>query len=74
MRPILTNCPEPPWKGSLWKRFGPEKSRCQARRLLTIRPRYEMDGFLKDHGVFLDLTLKDVRRDSEVARALPQSR
>lgn len=43
----------------------------QARRLLGIRSRYEMDGFLKAHGVLLDLTLEDVRRDSEVARILP---
>jgi hypothetical protein len=42
----------------------------QARRLLGIRSRYEMDGFLKTHGVFLDLTLEDVRKDSEVARNL----
>jgi hypothetical protein len=41
----------------------------QARRLLGIRSRYEMDGFLKAHGVFLDLTLDDVRKDSEVALA-----
>lgn len=41
----------------------------QARRLLGIPSRYEMDGFLKEHGVFLKLTLDDVRRDSEVARA-----
>ena len=43
----------------------------QARRLLGIRSRYEMDGFLKAHGVFLDLTLEDVRRDSEVAGSFP---
>jgi len=43
----------------------------QARRLLGIRSRYEMDGFLKAHSVFLNLTLDDVRRDSEVARILP---
>ncbi len=43
----------------------------QARRLLGIRSRYEMDGFLKAHGVFPDLTLEDVQRDSDVARALP---
>jgi hypothetical protein len=43
----------------------------QARRLLGIPSRYEMDGFLKAHGLLLDLTLEDVRRDSEVARALP---
>jgi len=43
----------------------------QARHLLKISSRYEMDGFLKSHRVFLDLTVDDVRRDSEVARALP---
>ena len=41
----------------------------QARRLLGIGSRYEMDGFLKAHGVFLDLTLDDVRKDSETALA-----
>ncbi len=40
----------------------------QARRLLGIASRYEMDGFLKEHGVFLELTLDGVRRDSEAAR------
>lgn len=40
----------------------------QARRLLGILSRYEMDGFLKNHGVLLDLTLEDVQRDSETAR------
>jgi len=44
----------------------------QARRLLGIRSRYEMDGFLKAHRVLPDLTLEDVRRDSEVARTLPE--
>jgi hypothetical protein len=38
-------------------------------RLLGIDSRYEMDGFLKAHGVFLDLSLEDVRRDSEAALA-----
>jgi hypothetical protein len=39
----------------------------QARRLLGIRSRYEMDGFLKAHGVLFSLTMDDVRRDSETA-------
>jgi hypothetical protein len=43
----------------------------QGRRMLGIPSRYEMDGFLKARGVFLDLTLDDVRGDSEVARTLP---
>ena len=41
----------------------------QAGRLLGLQSRYEMDGFLKAHGVFLDLTLDDVRRDSDTALA-----
>jgi hypothetical protein len=39
----------------------------QARTLLGIPSRDEMDGFLKAHGVFLDLMLDDVRRDTETA-------
>ena len=41
----------------------------QARGLLGIQSRYEMDGFLKTHGVFLDLTLEDVQMDSDTALA-----
>jgi hypothetical protein len=44
----------------------------QARRLIGLRSRYEMDGFLKAHGLLLDLTMDDVRRDSEVAGGLSQ--
>jgi hypothetical protein len=39
----------------------------QARRPLGIQSRYEMDGFLKAHGVYLDLTLEDVQKDSDAA-------
>ena len=41
----------------------------QARRLKGIESRYEMDGFLKAHCVFLDLTMEGIRRDSETALA-----
>jgi len=41
----------------------------QARSLLGIGSRYEMDGFLKARGVFFDLTLEDVKRDSDAALA-----
>ncbi|MCX6606536.1 MAG: UPF0175 family protein [Acidobacteria bacterium] len=44
----------------------------QARRLIGLRSRYEMDGLLKAHGLLLDLTIDDVRRDSEVARGIPR--
>lgn len=39
----------------------------QARRLLGIQSRYEMDGFLKAHGVYLDLSLEDVQKDTDTA-------
>jgi hypothetical protein len=50
----------------------------QARRLLGIPSRYEMDGFFKAHGVFLDLTLfgphaGGYRKDTEIARSLLRS-
>jgi hypothetical protein len=41
----------------------------QARRLLGIGSRYEMDGFLKAHEIFLPLTLDEIERDAETARA-----
>ena len=41
----------------------------QARALLGIQSRYEMDGFLKKHGVFLDLTVEDVQKDTDAALA-----
>jgi len=41
----------------------------QARRLLGIRSRHEMDGLLKAHGVWLDLTLEDVQKDTDTALA-----
>ena len=39
----------------------------QARRLLGIGSRYEMDGFLKSHGLLLPLALDEVERDVETA-------
>jgi hypothetical protein len=41
----------------------------QARRLLGISSRYEMDGFLKAHEIFLPLTVEEIERDAEAARA-----
>lgn len=41
----------------------------EARTLLGIQSRYEMDGILKAHGVFLDQTADDVAKDAEVALA-----
>jgi hypothetical protein len=41
----------------------------EARTLLGVRSRYEIDGILKAHGVLLDLTVDDVRKDAEAAIA-----
>jgi Uncharacterised protein family (UPF0175) len=41
----------------------------QARQMLGIASRYEMDGFLKAHGVFLPITLEDVVTDTNTAIA-----
>jgi hypothetical protein len=42
-------------------------STAEARRILRIRTRQQMDLFLKTHGIDLPLTAEQVRRDSEVA-------
>ena len=41
----------------------------QAREMLGIRSRYDMDGFLKEHGVTLPTTLEQIVADSETAIA-----
>ncbi len=41
----------------------------QARVLLGIGSRFEMDALLKTHGVFLEMTSDDVRRDADAALA-----
>ena len=42
----------------------------QLRRLLDIPSRYELDGFLKKRGVWLDYTLEDFRREGEITARL----
>ena len=41
----------------------------QARQMLRIPSRYEMDGFLKAHGVLMPITIEDVIKDSDAATA-----
>jgi len=41
----------------------------QARQMLGITSRYEMDGFLKAHGVLLPVTIEEVVTDSQTAIA-----
>ena len=40
-------------------------SRGQARRLLGFETRYEVDGFLKEHGIPLEESLEEIRQASE---------
>lgn len=40
----------------------------QARKLLGIASRNEMDGFLKSHDVLLPLTIGTVEQDAETAK------
>ncbi len=40
-------------------------SRGQVRRLLGFETRYEVDGFLKAHGIAVQESLEEVERDSE---------
>jgi len=42
----------------------------QLQCLLGIPSRHELDGFLKDRGVFLEYTLDDFRSEGEVTKAL----
>ena len=45
----------------------------QAAQLLGLS-RYELDGFLKEHGVFLDYSIDDYRRELEEGEQLWQRR
>jgi len=40
----------------------------QARRLLGFATGVQVDGFLKDHGVYLPLAAEDVEAEAEVSR------
>lgn len=41
----------------------------QARQLLGIDSRFEMDAFLKEHRVYFEMTVEDVLRDAEAAHS-----
>jgi hypothetical protein len=40
------------------------------RQLLGFQTRFEVDAFLKDHGVELEYTMEDLERDRETHRQL----
>lgn len=39
----------------------------QVRRLLGFGTRYEVHGFLKSHGVYLEMTPEEIERDARAA-------
>lgn len=45
-------------------------SQAQVRRLLGYETSAEVDGFFKQHGVWLEYTLDDLKRDHETLRRL----
>ncbi len=45
-------------------------TKAELRRWLGIETRYELDGFLKEHGVFLNISVEDVRRDVAMLQRL----
>jgi hypothetical protein len=40
----------------------------QVRKILGFGTRMQVDGFLKEHGVYMDYTLDDVDRETETSR------
>lgn len=46
----------------------------QLRTLLNIPSRYELDGFLKHHGVPLEYTIEDFEREGDISDKLWQKR
>ena len=40
-------------------------TQAELRRLLGFRTRYQVDGFLKAHDIWIDYTLEDARRERE---------
>lgn len=40
----------------------------QMRRFLGLSTGYEVDEFLKEHGIYLDLAAEDVERDAAASR------
>ena len=40
----------------------------QVRRILGFGTRIQVDGFLKEHGLYLEYTLEDLDRETETSR------
>jgi hypothetical protein len=42
----------------------------ELRRLLGFGTRYQLDGFLKSHGIYADYTMEDFERERETLKSL----
>ena len=49
-------------------------TQAQVRRLLGYQTRMEVDGFLKEHGVYLEYTIEDLDREAAVSHRLREQR
>jgi len=49
-------------------------STAQVRRLLGFETQYELDGFLKQHRVYLNYGSEDLERDAEASREFSNRR
>ena len=47
-----------------------ELTEYQVRVMLGLRSRFDVHGFLKSHGVFLDYSAEDLAREEEASRKL----
>ena len=46
----------------------------QVRRMLGFQTRMEVDGFLKEHGLYFEYTLEDLDREAEGSRRVLEQR
>jgi hypothetical protein len=45
-------------------------TKAELRRLLGFETRYELDGFLKEHGILANYTIDDLRREVQTLERL----
>jgi len=49
-------------------------TQAELRRMLGFQTRMEVDGFLKDHGVYLEYDLEDLDREAQSSRPVWEKR
>jgi len=51
-----------------------ELTESQVQQMLGFETRYELDGFLKERGVYFEYTDEDLAREEETSRLLQEAR